>query len=178
MFKSDIDRTSALITGVVSHGKGMNEVFSFQNTSDEYLGFTQEGRLTTTKEMTDFNKWFFLNTEQDPNHSHSGDNGKGVIDKPPIFQEEGECLQQCGDQSTYMQRFTINEMPVGTKDGRATFLIGDLQGNETDKKRVTAFQKNKEDFIMREVVHNWHFEVDGKNTSQNRNVITIWEMEQ
>ena len=104
-----------------------------------------------------------MNTEQDPNHSHSGDNGKGVIDKPPIFQEEGEYTpQQCGDQSTYMQRFTINEMPVGTKDGRATFLIGDLQGNETDKKRVTAFQKNKEDFIMREVVHNWHFEVDGK----------------
>lgn len=57
--------------------------------------------------------------------------------------------------SGYNYRFTISNMSVGNKDGMSIFTINDLND------KIKTYAVDKENFILREIVHNWEFEVDG-----------------
>ena len=46
-------------------------------------------------------------------------------------------------------------MSVGNKDGMSIFTINDLND------KIKTYAVDKENFILREIVHNWEFEVDG-----------------
>lgn len=75
-------------------------------------------------------------------------------DEQTITKQISPCLSKtCA--SGYNYRFTISNMSVGSKDGMSIFTINDL----SDK--IKTYAVDKENFILREIVHNWEFEVDG-----------------
>ena len=75
-------------------------------------------------------------------------------DEQTITKQISPCLSKtCA--SGYNYRFTISNMSVGSKDGMSIFTINDLND------KIKTYAVDKENFILREIVHNWEFEVDG-----------------
>uniref|UniRef100_A0A6C0ILX3 Uncharacterized protein n=1 Tax=viral metagenome TaxID=1070528 RepID=A0A6C0ILX3_9ZZZZ len=68
--------------------------------------------------------------------------------------KSSQCLSKtCA--SGYNYRFTISNMSVGNKDGMSIFTINDLND------KIKTYAVDKKNLILREIVHNWEFEVDG-----------------
>lgn len=75
-------------------------------------------------------------------------------DEQTITKQISPCLSKtCA--SGYNYRFTVSNMSVGNKDGMSIFTINDLDD------KIKTYAVDKENFILREIVHNWEFEVDG-----------------
>ena len=75
-------------------------------------------------------------------------------DEQTITKQIFPCLSKtCA--SGYNYRFTISNMSVGNKDGMSIFTINDLND------KIKTYAVDKENFILREIVHYWEFEVDG-----------------
>lgn len=75
-------------------------------------------------------------------------------DEQVITKQIYPCLSKtCA--SGYNYRFTISNMSVGNKDGMSIFTINDLND------KIKTYAVDKKNFILREIVHYWEFEVDG-----------------
>jgi hypothetical protein len=124
--------------------------------------FYKQTENGNTNEHTDFYKQTENgNTNEYPNGEGDHHNGEG---EPDHNGEDGLCTEKVCDAG-YKFRFK-NTFKVATVDGRATFLLEELEPKIVDilKSQGQTIDQDQEPFnIMREVVHNWMFEfnIDG-----------------